>query len=225
MYADEDLVPISALAQLYYCARRAGLILLEQQWSDNVYTAEGAVLHERVHGGGDEARDDIRLCRSVQVCSLRLGLSGSMDCLELRRLRDGHNGGIRLDGVAGMWRPVPVEYKHGPARDEREYEIQLCAQSICLEEMLGVPVTEGYLYYHGSRRRLAISFTEDLRLSVEDGARRLHEMLRLGVIAPREFGPKCFKCSLLDVCVPRLPVSQAERYLTDMLNETLEGSV
>lgn len=224
MYAEDDVVPISALAQLYYCARRAGLILLEQQWSDNVYTMEGRVLHERVHDGQDETRDGVRICRGVQVSSMRLGLSGVMDCLELRRCSDEQNNhGINLDGVEGEWIPVPVEYKHGSVRDEREYEVQLCAQAICLEEMLDINVVEGYLYYQGSKRRRVVCFTEQLRALVEEGARQLHQMLKLGELAPREFSRKCLKCSLLDVCVPTIPVSEAEKYITDMLSNIEEG--
>lgn len=224
MYTEDDLLPISALSQLYYCPRRAGLILLEQQWSENLYTAEGAVLHRRVHEGGDETRHDLRICRGVRVCSLRLGLAGTIDCLELVRLEDGENEGISLDGASGLWIPVPVEYKHGTTRDEREYEIQLCAQALCLEEMLGLYLEKGYLYYEGSRRRLSVRFTDELRRFVEDGARQLHEMLRLGVTPSARASSKCHKCSMVDLCMPGLPVTKAVRYLAEMLEETMGGS-
>lgn len=224
MYDEEDLLPISALSQLYYCPRRAGLTLLEQQWRDNAYTAEGGVLHQRVHAGGEESRNDVRICRGVQVRSLCLGLAGVLDCLELRLLGVNETEGIFVDGVQGRWVPVPVEYKHGTTRDEEEYEIQLCAQAMCLEEMLGILVNEGYLYFGESRRRLAVSFDGELRRKVEEGALRLHELLRSGVTPPPQFGAKCSKCSMDDICAPQLPGLKAGRYLKGILEEMTGGS-
>lgn len=224
MYAEDDFLPISALSQLYYCPRRVGLTLLEQQWSENVYTAEGAVLHRQVHEGGEEVRRNVRICRGVRVRSLRLGLVGTIDCLELVRLGDNMSGGINLDGVTGLWVPIPVEYKHGSTRDELEYEVQLCAQAMCLEEMLGLSLGEGYLYYEGSRRRLEVHFTDELRGLVEDGARQLHEMVRLGATPSARPSAKCRKCSMVDLCAPDLPAARAARYLKEMLNETMGGS-
>lgn len=224
MYAEEDLLPISALTQLYYCPRRAGLTLVEQQWSDNIFTAEGTVLHERVHAGGDEVRRDVRVSRAVRVRSLRLGLAGTIDCVELVPTSDDSTNGIRLDGVTGLWVPVPIEYKHGSTRDEKEYEIQLCAQALCLEEMLGICLQEGYLYYEGSRRRLVVPFTDELRQYVEEGARQLHDIVRLGFTPPARASAKCSKCSLVDLCSPGIPLAKARQYLADMLNDAMGGS-
>lgn len=224
MYDEDDLLPISALSQLYYCPRRAGLTLLEQQWSDNVYTAEGTVQHRRVHQGGDEVRRDVRICRGVRVRSLRLGLAGTIDCLELVRLEGGVGTGVAVEGASGLWLPVPVEYKHGSTRDEHEYKVQLCAQALCLEEMLDLSLTDGYLYYEESRRRLTVHFTNELRRFVEDGARQLHEMLRSGVTPSARASAKCHKCSMIDLCGPRLPAARAGRYLAEMLNEMAGGS-
>ncbi|MCR4427476.1 MAG: CRISPR-associated protein Cas4 [Firmicutes bacterium] len=224
MYDEEDLIPISALSQLYYCPRRAGLTLVEQQWSENVYTAEGAVLHERVHAGGNETRVDVRIHRGIRVRSLRLGLAGAVDCLELRLLGPDEEGGIAVDGAAGRWAPVPIEYKHGTTRDEKEYEIQLCAQAMCLEEMLSVPIGEGYLYYGESKRRLAVALNGGLRREVEEGALLLHEMLESGRTPPPQFSAKCRNCSLVNLCAPRLSALNAGRYLSGVLEETIGGS-
>lgn len=224
MYSEDDLLPISALGQLYYCPRRAGLTLLEQQWDDNVYTAEGTVQHRRVHEGGSEVRRDVRIYRGVRVRSLRLGLAGVIDCLELRLLEGADSGGTAIDGVTGMWVPVPVEYKHGTTRDEHEYKVQLCAQAVCLEEMLEISLNEGYLYYEESRRRLAVHFTGELRRFVEDGAHQLHEMVRSGVTPLAQVSAKCRKCSMVDLCGPHVSATRASRYLASILDEIARGS-
>lgn len=224
MFAEDDLVPLSALAHLYFCSRRAGLTLLEQQWNENQYTAEGSVLHKRAHGGESESRPGVRVSRSVRVRSLRLGIAGAIDCLEFVRLSDGARGGVKLADSAGLWLPVPVEYKHGAQRDEREYEIQLCAEALCLEEMLETRLDHGYIYYEASRRRLAVSLTPDLREQVEEGAHRLHEMVSSGVTPTAERGPKCNKCSMTDICVPGLRSDRAGQYLAEMLRDTTGGT-
>lgn len=218
MYDEDDLLPISALSQLYYCPRRAGLTLLEQQWSDNVYTAEGTVQHRLVHEGGSEARRDVRISRAIRVRSLRLGLVGVIDCLELRLLEGGRGRGIKVDGLAGIWVPVPVEYKHGVTRNEHEYKVQLCAQAMCLEEMLEIQLEEGYLYYAASRRRFAVNFGAGLRRSVEDGAQRLHEMMRTGVTPSAKTSARCRHCSMVDLCGANMTSSRASRYLAEILD-------
>ncbi len=219
MYDDEEMLPLSALAQWYYCRRRAGLTLLEQQWKDNVYTAEGSILHQRVHTDGDEARCDVRTCRRVRLRSSRLGLSGMADCVELRLTEAPEGNAIKLDGVEGFWIPVPIEYKHGRKRDELEYEVQLCAEAMCMEEMLDISVRQGYLYYEESRRRQEVIISVDLRTLVERGSMELHEMCRLGNTPRAEFSSKCVKCSVRELCWPDLSKTKPRQYLAKMLAE------
>lgn len=221
MDAEDEFLPISALTQFYYCPRRAGLTLIEQQWADNLYTAEGTVLHERVHSGGEESRGDIRIFRAVRVRSLRLGLSGVTDSLEFIRVATAAQG-IRLENASGFWTAVPIEYKHGTIRDEEEYKVQLCAQAMCLEEMLGMPIEEGYLYFGGPKRRVRVQFSSDLRRLVEAGVKSLRQMAATGITPPRQPGPKCAKCSMRDVCMPSLPVSKAGDYVAAMLEMVTE---
>lgn len=220
MYEDEDLLPLSALAQWYYCRRRAGLALLEEQWKDNVYTAEGSILHQHVHADGDEARGNVRICRGIRLRSSRLGLSGMADCVELHKTEVSGTNTVTLDGVGGLWIPVPIEYKHGRTRDELEYSVQLCAQAICLEEMLGISLQQGYLYYEGSRRRQEVMFSAQLRALVERGAGDLHELTRSGETPKAEYSSRCVKCSFRELCGPDLPGKKAGRYLARMLAET-----
>src|SRR5579859_4686917 len=148
MYSEEDLLPISALQHLAFCERQWALIHLEGVWAENQLTAEGRVIHDRAHEPGTESRGDVRVSRGLRLRSLRLGLSGIADVVEFHRCgRRGDTSGkglvasgVALPSVSGSWAPFPVEYKRGRPKSGPFDEIQLCAQALCLEEMLGVPV-------------------------------------------------------------------------------------
>ena len=184
---EEDLVPISALQHMLYCPRQCALIHNEQQWAENQFTAEGRVLHERTDSGGHERRGDVTTARSVPLRSLRLGVSGIADVVEMRASR-----------------PYPVEYKRGRPKAHRSDEVQLCAQAMCLEEMLGSRVPEGALFYGKNRRRKVIAFDTALRALTEDVAADTRQMLADGKTPAPEYEPrKCDACSLKDVCQPR----------------------
>ena len=152
MFSEDDLLPISALQHLLFCERRAFLVHVERVWQENVSTVEGHQLHDRTHEAGTESRGDIRIARGLRLRSLTLGLSGMADVVEFHRVADGE-AGAELPRTRGRWRPFPVEYKRGILRHEQAYEVQLCAQAMCLEEMLGTAVPAGSLFYGLSRRR------------------------------------------------------------------------
>ncbi len=208
---EDDFIPLSYLAQYYYCARRAALLLVDRQWADNQYTAEGAVQHERVHEEGHEKRGDTIALRGLMIRSLRLGLAGKADCIEAQAAP----GGVALPGFEDRWQLRPDEYKRGEQRDELEYEVQLCAQAMCLEEMLGCRIPQGFLFYEGDHRRQAVALDDRLRGLVEQGASALYALLAAGVPPPPRRTPRCRGCSLIDVCLPRLKRSAAE-YLSAM---------
>jgi CRISPR-associated exonuclease Cas4 len=205
VYVEDDLLPLSALEHLVFCERQCALIHIEQLWDENQATAEGQHLHERAHDAGTESRGDVRISRGLMMRSLRLGLSGRADVVEFCRLPSGSSLGTQLDGATGHWRPYPVEYKRGRLRHERSYEVQLCAQALCLEEMLGVAVPAGALFYGKSASRQVIAFGEDLRSLTETAAARLQELFRQGKTPIAEYAQgKCGECSLLDVCLPKV---------------------
>lgn len=208
---EEELIPLSYLAQYYYCARRAALMLVEQEWADNIHTAEGTLLHQRVDSGLTESRGDVLTLRSLWLRSLELGLSGKSDCVEATA----DPAGIVLPGTTGWWRLRPVEYKHGERRDELEYEVQLCAQAMCLEEMLGAHITEGDLFYAADHRRVTVQFDTGLRKQVKDGAAALHALLRAGRLPPARWTARCRGCSLVEICAPRIKHS-ATAYLEEL---------
>jgi CRISPR-associated exonuclease Cas4 len=188
MFPESDLFPLSALQHWLYCPRQCALIHLEQAWAENRFTAEGRVLHEKAHEGRDESRAGVRITRGMAVRSLALGLSGQCDVVEFHG-----DGSIR-----------PVEYKRGKPKAHRADEVQLCAQAICLEEMLGVRIGQGSLFYGERKRRTEVTFDEDLRELVAQAARSLHEMRSSAKTPLADYEPsRCDACSLLELCQPK----------------------
>lgn len=213
MFSEADLLPLSALQHLVFCPRQCGLIHLEGVWFENQFTAEGRILHERVHIPGAERRRRVRTEFSLPLRSLRLGLVGQADVVEFYA-RPGAPPGAAMD-------PYPVEYKRGRPKSDDSDLVQLCAQAICLEEMLGISVPEGAFFYERERRRLRVEFSDDLRGTVEEVSLRLHEMVASGRTPAPDYGRKCRSCSLAGACLPR-PCSgkgRVSRYLASILEE------
>jgi len=202
MYTEDELLPISALTDIVFCERRAALHRLEEIWQENVSTIEGHHLHDKVHDGEGESRGTVRIARGLRLRSLRLGLSGVADVVEFHRLEKGAEG-VVLPGVPGRWIPFPVEYKRGIVRHEESFESQLCAQALCLEEMLNCHVPAGALFYGLSRRRKDVLLTDELRRGTEEAAVRLHQIVDAGITPPARYEKKCERCSLLTQCMPK----------------------
>ena len=211
-YSEDDLLPISALQHLVFCERQCALIHVEQAWDENRFTAEGRVMHERVHEEGEESRGKVRVARGVSLRSLRLGLIGKADVVEFHR------------GDGGVWLPFPVEHKRGKPKPDESDRIQLSAQALCLEEMLGVDVPSGALFYGRTRHRLDVVFDEALRKDTEKAAGQLHELIGSGITPkPVYSAKKCKRCSLMDRCLPQVlrKKRSVRGYLTQMLEEGL----
>lgn len=210
-----ELLPLSGLQHLAFCERQCALIHVERVWSENRLTAEGRVLHERVHAPGNESRGRTRIVRDLALRSDSLGLSGRADVVEFHRVGLPDKGGAAVSGWPGRWRLFPVEYKRGrPKRDDCD-RIQLCAQAICLEEMFKSSIPEGALFYGTTRRRQVVVFDEPLRSQTERTAERFREIVSSGrtPVVPRM--PKCRSCSLLDICLP--PRGRKHREVGDYL--------
>ena len=205
MYAEDDLLALSALQHLAFCERQWGLVHLEQQWSENRLTAEGRLLHDNADTETTEIRDGVRTCRGLRIRSLRYGIAGRADVVEF--------------GAVG---PRPVEYKRGKPKADDMDEVQLCAQALCLEEMLGVSIPEGSLFYGEPRRRTPVVFDQALRDRVEALILRLHELSRAGVTPGPVYAAKCKRCSLLDLCEPKSTGGKsAKQYMKSALRDTL----
>jgi CRISPR-associated exonuclease Cas4 len=208
MFHETDLLPISALQHLVFCPRQCALIHIEQVWTENRLTAEGRIMHERVDSQKKETRGRVRIETGVPLRSLALGLSGRADVVEYHHQEHG-------------WTPFPVEYKRGRPKKDNCDEVQLCAQALCLEEMLGRDVPEGALFYGQNRRRKDVAFDAKLRRETMDTAVRLHTLIRSGMTPPARYEKKCETCSLLELCLPRTAGSgkNVSRYLKRILTE------
>jgi CRISPR-associated exonuclease Cas4 len=205
-YDDEDLLPLSALSHFLFCQRRCALVHIEQIWAENAFTAEGRVLHRRAHSGTHEKRAGVRTEFGVPIRSLELGLSGKTDAVE-----------YQSDGLI-----LIVEYKRGKPKDDGVYEVQLCAQAICLEEMRQTQIEEGALYFGKSRRRRSVPFDSKLRERTKRAAADLHALISGGLTpSPSYDRGKCPRCSLLSYCMPKKLSKPAsvDRYFSRMLNE------
>jgi CRISPR-associated exonuclease Cas4 len=200
-FSDSDLLPLSALQHYVYCPRQCALIHVEQQWSENRFTAEGRAQHERVDRPEHETRDGVRLEYAVLLRSLELGLIGKADVIE-----------FHPDG-----RVFPVEHKRGRPKPDHCDWVQLCAQALCLEEMLNTSISEGAIFYGKPRRRQAVEFNEGLRAETRQVAKALHELINQGQTPPPVYEKKkCLACSLMDICMPEQN-DHVERYLREGL--------
>ena len=207
MFSEDDLVPISALQHIAFCERQCALIHVEQAWEENRLTVEGRNMHDRVHERDTENRPGVRIVRGLRLRSLRLGLAGVADVVEFHR------------DTGGADRPLPVEYKRGKPKDDDCDRVQLCAQALCLEEMLECDIPGGAVFYGTTRRRLDVDFDADLRAETEQAARRVHALVESGVTPPAAYGPKCENCSLAGLCLPKQTGGgrSVERYLEECL--------
>lgn len=207
MYAPADLIPILALQHYLYCPRQCALIHLEQIWTESAHTAEGRLLHEKAHSGATEKRGKVKTATSLHLHSLTLGLVGMADVVEFH-LRE------------AVWYPYPVEYKRGRPKSTDADRVQLCAQALCLEEMLHLPVPEGAIFYGKTRRRQTVIFDASLREATVKAATAVREMLDAGLTPPppEAVNDLCPACSLCEDCMPlAFTRPSATRYLETLL--------
>jgi CRISPR-associated exonuclease Cas4 len=209
VYPEDELIPISALQHLVFCERQFALMFVERVWADNRFTVEGTELHAQVDAGGTEGRGEVRTARAVPLRSLTLGLTGRSDVVELRR----DESGARVPGLGGRWRPYPIEYKRGRPKSHRADEVQLCAQALCLEEMLDVAVPLGALFYGLPRRRTEIAFDAELRQLVANAAERARALLQRRETPAARRDARCERCSLVELCQPDAGQKSARGYL------------
>ena len=201
IYREEDFLQLSGLQHFAFCRRQWALIHIEQQWRENLRTVEGDLLHRRAHDEqARERRGDILILRGLSVASAALGISGKCDVVEFRA----DPGGISLRGEEGLWVPFPVEYKRGSPKPHRADELQLCAQAMCLEEMLCCTVSEGAIFYGETRRRTSVSFSRELREQVKAMLEEMHQLYRQGYTPKVRRSRSCNACSLKELCLPAL---------------------
>lgn len=185
-WEEPEVVMISALQHYSYCPRQCALIHVEKVFDENIYTLRGHRVHERAHGSEGSLEDGVKVERGLSLFSDRLGLIGKSDVVEFRTGES----------------PYPVEYKSGPRRGSTHDDIQLCAQAMCLEEMLGCDVPRGAVYHYASRRRREVTFDDELRSLTEETVHAVRRLLATSSVPPPVADARCPKCSLFDACMP-----------------------
>jgi len=191
-YEDDEYVVLSALNQYTYCPLRCYWMFVEQEFADNDHTIEGTLGHARVHQDGQTSRPDVFQLRSAYLYSKRYGICGKADLLEERQ--------------GEMY---PVEYKKGRLGTWSNDAVQLCAQALCLEEMLparrGVPVhiAQGYIYYASTGRRKTVALTDELRTLTIQAITAVRTLLRTRQRPEVGYSPRCKGCSVHAICLPR----------------------
>jgi CRISPR-associated exonuclease Cas4 len=201
-YTEDEFLLISGIQHFSFCRRQWALIHMEQLWKENLRTVEGKIMHEKCHDEGfTEKRKDLLTTRGMRVFSRTLGAVGQCDVVEFHRQADG----VRLFGQEGAWQAIPVEYKRGKPKTEDCDRLQLAAQAMCLEEMLGGEVPRAYLFYDEIRRREEVEVTEALRQEVRDVFREMHDYARRGHTPKAKPKKQCQSCSMKELCLPRLP--------------------
>lgn len=200
-YKEEDFLMISGIQHFEFCRRQWALIHIEMQWSENYLTADGRLMHERVHDEStSEFRRGILTIRGMQIKSERMGVCGTCDAVEF--IPD--EAGIGLHGRKGKWKPRPVEYKHGSPKVNDCDRLQLTAQVMCLEEMFCCQIDEAFLYYYQTRHRERVEITSELRQKTADMFLEMHNYYNLGYTPKVKKFKGCSSCSLADICLPQL---------------------
>jgi CRISPR-associated exonuclease Cas4 len=214
-YTQDDLLPLSGLQHLLFCERQCALIHVEQVWAENRLTAEGRIMHERVHEADKESRGDVRIEYGVPLRSLKLGLIAKADVVEFHRKR------LLGQEIDEIWLPFPVEYKHGKPKKDNSDKVQLCAQAICLEEMLDVEIPGGAIFYGKTRHRQDVVFDSALRGETEETAKRFHSLVESGKTPDPVYAKRCESCSVYEICLPKILEKKRSinRYLSDTVRE------
>lgn len=202
-----DFIPLSALQHFAFCPRQCALIHIEQIWEENRLTAEGRIMHEKVHEQDRESRRDVRIEYGVPLRSVRLALIGKADVVEFHRVNK------------KIWQPFPVEYKRGKPKLDHCDAIQLCAQAMCLEEMLSLSISHGAIFYGRIRRRFDVTFDESLRRETEEVAQKTYHLIASGKTPPPKYSKQCESCSLMRECLPKALAKKTsvKRYLKQMI--------
>jgi len=204
-YSDEDMLMLSGIQHFVFCPRQWALIHLDQQWKENGLTTSGAIMHSHVDDSfyKPSTSHTTVVRRALPICSHRLGLYGIADVVEFIASPDGVS--LSIDGNAACWRILPVEYKHGEAKESQCDIFQVVAQAMSLEEMFNTQITDGALYYGKTRHRMRVRISENLKRQVSEIAFRMHLIYSSGILPKPGTTMKnaCKSCSLKEICMPR----------------------
>ena len=209
-YQNESL-PISALQHLVFCPRQCALIHLEREWSENVLTAKGRLEHERADSGYREFRRGKRQVASLYVNSEKYKIFGQLDILELEEVDPNGKSNLLSFHLKGTWRVYPVEFKHGQPKKNDCDRVQLCAQVLCLEEMLNMEILQASLFYRRIHRREDVEIDQPLRARTIRAIDDLQKLFREEITPSPVYDKRCDACSLKEICYPK-KLSKNNRY-------------
>ena len=212
---EDNLIQLSSLQHYMFCKRQCYLIHAEQTWEDNIFTAEGKIMHQNADQQKEEYRgNNLKIEYALLIRSLKLGITGKADVVEFHKESN------------GIWRPFPVEYKRGKPKENRCDEIQLCAQALCLEEMLNIDVPEGALFYGKTKHRHNVSFDKILRSLTEETCLRVHELLEQATPPPAVYVRElCEACSIKNLCLPKISGKSVSFYLSSLSSPSSKSSI
>ena len=216
---DDDLLSISGIQHFVFCIRQWALIHIEQQWSENVLTVSGELMHQNAHDGtSTEKRGDVLISRGMPVKSRELGLTGVCDVVEFHKSSDG----ALLHGHEGLFRIIPVEYKLGKPKEDDCDVLQAAAQAMCLEEMFCTTVDEIHLYYGKTRHRLKLPMSSDIRTQVKNISREMQQYYQRRYTPNAKYSRRCNACSLKDICLPKTVKGNVRQYIRKALGDDAE---
>lgn len=190
MYTEDDFIMISALQHYVYCPRQCGLIHVDDVWHENVFTVRGNILHEKVDTDTYETRGTLKTVRGLRIHSFKYGIVGRCDVVEFKE-------------VIGKEEVMPVEFKAGEPKDDISDKVQLCAQALCLEEMLNTTIKQGAFFYGKIRRRNVVVIDNELRSQTENIIASVREIVSTKIIPSAEYAAKCRNCSIESICQPK----------------------
>jgi len=219
-YNEEDFLLLSGIQHFAFCKRQWALIHIEQQWHENFRTMEGKIIHEKAHDSTvKEKRQSLIISRGMRVFSRKMGITGACDVVEFRE----DVNGITIFGREGKYLPTPVEYKRGKPKEDEIDILQLCAQSMCLEEMLLCEIPQGFLYYNETKHRQKVDFNDRLRDLVINVTNEMHEYFKKQYTPKVKISQKCRQCSLNNICLPKLCKNpSAKNYIQKNISEIQE---
>ncbi len=204
MFKEDEFIQINILQHYVFCPRQCALIAVEDVWTDNVYTTRGNILHEKVDTDTYETRGALKTVRGLRIQSFRHGLTGRADVVEFRKPKN----------KSEQYEIVPVEFKAGKEKHDISDKVQLCAQALCLEEMLDTAINKGAFFYGKIRRRVLVDIDDELRNQTKDIIAQVHDIVSKQHVPTARYMDKCRRCSFLDVCQPK---AMNERKLNNYL--------
>lgn len=221
MYSEDDYIQLSGIQHFAFCKRQWGLVYLEHQWIENLRTAEGRIVHEHAHDSFcTEKRGNLIISRGIQISSKELGISGECDVVEFHKSDSDSAQSVYIPEYGGYFRVIPIEYKRGTPKTEEFDRLQLCAQALCLEEMLCVDIPEGCIYYAETKHRQKVEFTDVLKNEVISIVSQIHGYTSKGTTPSAKRTKSCNACSVKDICLPQLEKKKsAKEYIMSAISD------